>query len=79
MPTAVTTYKVKSKQGYKTVSVAGPNGSKRRSTSDVKYVAFWSEKAEKRAERAPSRDRQGEAGRGPGAYAAATPGAARST
>lgn len=68
------TYKVKSKQGYKAVSVAGPNGSKRKVDVDVKYVAFWSEKYERRARK----ERQAAIGKAkrlvadPGAYAAAT-------
>lgn len=68
------TYKVKSKQGYKTVSVAGPNGSKRKVDVDVKYVAFWSEKYEKRArkERQAAIDKAKRLVADPGAYAAAT-------
>lgn len=68
------TYKVKSKQGYKAVSVAGPNGSKRKVDVDVKYVAFWSEKYEKRArkERQAAIDKAKRLVADPGAYAAAT-------
>ena len=67
-------YKVKSKQGYKAVSVAGPNGSKRKVDVDVKYVAFWSEKYEKRArkERQAAIDKAKRLVADPGAYAAAT-------
>ena len=46
-----TTYKVKSRQGYKTVTVEDPDGRKRKVDVDVKYVAFWSEKYQKRARR----------------------------
>lgn len=68
------TYKVKSKQGYKTVSVEGPDGSKRKVDVDVKYVAFWSEKYEKRArkERQAAIDKAERLVADPGAYAAAT-------
>ena len=68
------TYKVKSKQGYKAVSVAGPNGSKRKVDVDVKYVAFWSEKYERRArkERQAAIDKAKRLVADPGAYAAAT-------
>lgn len=68
------TYKVKSKQGYKAVSVAGPNGSKRKVDVDVKYVAFWSEKHERRArkERQAAIDKAKRLVADPGAYAAAT-------
>lgn len=68
------TYKVKSKQGYKAVSVAGPNGSKRKADVDVKYVAFWSEKYERRArkERQAAIDKAKRLVADPGAYAAAT-------
>ena len=68
------TYKVKSKQGYKAVSVAGPDGSKRKVDVDVKYVAFWSEKYEKRArkERRAAIDKAKRLVADPGAYAAAT-------
>lgn len=68
------TYKVKSKQGYKAVSVAGPDGSKRKVDVDVKYVAFWSEKYERRArkERRAAIDKAKRLVADPGAYAAAT-------
>lgn len=68
------TYKVKSKQGYKAVSVVDPNGSKRKVDVDVKYVAFWSEKYEKRArkERQAAIDKAKRLVADPGAYAAAT-------
>ena len=68
------TYKVKSKQGYKAVSVAGPNGGKRKVDVDVKYVAFWSEKYERRArkERQAAIDKAKRLVADPGAYAAAT-------
>lgn len=68
------TYKVKSKQGYKAVSVAGPDGSKRKVDVDVKYVAFWSEKYERRArkERQAAIDKAKRLVADPGAYAAAT-------
>lgn len=68
------TYKVKSKQGYKAVSVAGPDGGKRKVDVDVKYVAFWSEKYERRArkERQAAIDKAKRLVADPGAYAAAT-------
>lgn len=67
------TYKVKSRQGYKTVSVADPNGSKRKVDVEVKYVAFWSEKYEKRArkERQAAIDKARRLIADPGAYTAA--------
>ena len=67
------TYKVKSRQGYKTVSVADPNGSKRKVDVEVKYVAFWSEKYERRArkERQASIDKARRLVGDPGAYTAA--------
>ena len=67
------TYKVKSRQGYKTVSVADPNGSKRKVDVEVKYVAFWSEKYEKRArkERQAAIDKAKRLIGDPGAYTAA--------
>lgn len=43
------TYKVKSKQGYKTLSVKDGEGTTHKVDIEVKYVAFWSEKYEKRA------------------------------
>lgn len=66
-------YKVKSRQGYKTVSVADPNGSKRKVDVEVKYVAFWSEKYEKRArkERQAAIDKARRLVADPGAYTAA--------
>lgn len=68
------TYKVKSRQGYKAVSVEGPDGSKRKVDVDVKYVAFWSEKYERRArkERQAAIDKAKRLVADPGAYAAAT-------
>ena len=62
-----TTYKVKSKQGYKTVTVEGDDGKKTKADVDVKYVAFWSgEVPEEGPQGAPGGDRQGEeAGRQP--------------
>lgn len=67
------TYKVKSGQGYKTVSVADLNGSKRKVDVEVKYVAFWSEKYEKRArkERQAAIDKAKRLIGDPGAYTAA--------
>lgn len=67
------TYKVKSRQGYKTVSVADPNGSQRKVDVEVKYVAFWSEKYERRArkERQASIDKARRLVADPGAYTAA--------
>ena len=67
------TYKVKSRQGYKTVSVADPNGSKRKVDVEVKYVAFWSEKYERRArkERQAAVDKARRLIADPGAYTAA--------
>ena len=67
------TYKVKSRQGYKTVSVEGPDGAKRKVDVEVKYVAFWSEKYEKRArkERQASIDKARRLVGDPGAYTAA--------
>lgn len=67
------TYKVKSRQGYKTVSVANPNGSKRKVDVEVKYVAFWSEKYERRArkERQAAIDKARRLVADPGAYTAA--------
>ena len=68
------TYKVKSKQGYKTVTVEDSNGSKRKVDIEVKYVAFWSEKYEKRArkERQAAIDKAHRPITEPGAYSAAT-------
>ena len=68
------TYKVKSKQGYKTVAVEDPDGKKRKVDVDVKYVAFWSEKYQKRArrERQAAVDKARRLVADPGAYTAAT-------
>lgn len=68
------TYKVKSRQGYKTVAVEDPDGKKRKVDVDVKYVAFWSEKYQKRArkERQAAIDKARRLVADPGAYAAAT-------
>ena len=68
------TYKVKSKQGYKTVAVEDPDGKKRKVDVDVKYVAFWSEKYQKRArrERLAAIDKARRLVADPGAYTAAT-------
>ena len=68
------TYKVKSKQGYKTVAVEDPDGKKRKVDVDVKYVAFWSEKYQKRArkERQAAVDKARRLVTDPGAYTAAT-------
>ena len=68
------TYKVKSKQGYKTVAVEDPDGKKRKVDVDVKYVAFWSEKYQKRArkERQAAIDKARRLVTDPGAYTAAT-------
>lgn len=67
------TYKVKSRQGCKTVSVEGPDGAKRKVDVEVKYVAFWSEKYERRArkERRASIDKARRLVANPGAYTAA--------
>ena len=67
------TYKVKSRQGRKTVSVEGPDGAKRKVDVEVKYVAFWSEKYERRArkERRASIDKARRLVANPGAYTAA--------
>ncbi len=69
-----TTYKVKSKQGYKTVTVEGDDGKKTKADVDVKYVAFWSEKYQKRArkERQAAIDKARKLVGNPGAYTAAT-------
>ena len=69
-----TTYKVKSRQGYKTVTVEDPDGRKRKVDVDVKYVAFWSEKYQKRArrERQAALDKARKLIANPGAYTAAT-------
>ena len=69
-----TTYKVKSRQGYKAVTVEDPDGRKRKVDVDVKYVAFWSEKYQKRArkERQAAVDRARRLVSNPGAYTAAT-------
>lgn len=68
------TYKVKSKQGYKTVTVEDPDGKKRKVDVDVKCVAFWSEKYQRRArkERQAAIDKAKGLVASPGAYAAAT-------
>ena len=68
------TYKVKSRQGYKTVTVEDPDGRKRKVDVDVKYVAFWSEKYQKRArkERQAAIDKARRLVANPGAYTAAT-------
>ena len=69
-----TTYKVKSKQGYKTATVEGDDGKKTKVDVDVKYVAFWSEKYQKRArrERQAAIDKARRLVANPGAYTAAT-------
>lgn len=69
-----TTYKVKSKQGYKTVTVEDPDGKRRKVEIEVKYVAFWSEKYRKRArrERQAAIDKARKLVTNPGAYTAAT-------
>lgn len=68
------TYKVKSRQGYKTASVEGPGGAKRRVDVEVKYVAFWSEKYERRArkERQAAIEKARRLVADPGAYTAST-------
>ena len=68
------TYKVKSKQGYKTVTVEGDDGRKKKVDVDVKYVAFWSEKYQRRArrERQAAIDKARKLVANPGAYTAAT-------
>ena len=68
-----TTYKVKSRQGYKAVTVEDPDGRKRKVDVDVKYVAFWSEKYQKRArrERQAALDKARKLIANPGAYTAA--------
>lgn len=67
------TYKVKSKQGYKTVTVEGDDGKKKKVRVDVKYVAFWSEKYQRRArkERQAAIDKARKLVSNPGAYTAA--------
>ena len=67
-------FKVKSMQGFKTVSVEGPDGAKRKVDVEVKYVAFWSEKYARRArkERQATVDKARGLVASPGAYAAAT-------
>ena len=68
------TYKVKSRQGHKTVTVAGDDGKKKKVDVDVKYVAFWSEKYQRRArkERQAAVDKARKLVADPGAYTAAT-------
>lgn len=68
------TYKVKSRQGYKTVTVEGDDGRKKKVDVDVKYVAFWSEKYQRRArrERQAAIDKARKLVANPGAYTAAT-------
>lgn len=68
------TYKVKSKQGHKTVTVVGDDGKKKKVDVDVKYVAFWSEKYQRRArkERQAAIDKARKLMSNPGAYTAAT-------
>lgn len=68
------TYKVKSKQGYKTATVEGDDGKKKKVRVDVKYVAFWSEKYQRRArkERQAAIDKARKLVSNPGAYTAAT-------
>lgn len=68
------TYKVKSKQGYKTVTVEGDDGRRKKVDVDVKYVAFWSEKYQRRArrERQAAIDKARKLVANPGAYTAAT-------
>ena len=68
------TYKVKSRQGCKTVAVEGPDGKKTKVDVDVKYVAFWSEKYQRRArkERQAAVDKAKRLVANPGAYTAAT-------
>lgn len=68
------TYKVKSKQGCKTVTVEGDDGKKKKVRVDVKYVAFWSEKYQRRArkERQAAIDKARKLVSNPGAYTAAT-------
>ena len=67
------TYKVKSRQGYKAVTVEGEGG-RRKVDVDVKYVAFWSEKYQKRArrERQAAVEKARRLAADPGAYTAAT-------
>ena len=69
-----TTYKVKSRQGYKTVTVVGDDGKRRKVDVEAKYVAFWSEKYQKRArkERQAAIDKARKLVSNPGAYTAAT-------
>lgn len=68
------TYKVKSRQGYKTVTVEGDDGKEKKVRVDVKYVAFWSEKYQRRArkERQAAIDKARKLVSNPGAYTAAT-------
>ncbi len=68
------TYKVKSRQGHKTVTVVGDDGKKRKVDVEAKYVAFWSEKYARRArkERQAAVDKARRLVANPGAYTAAT-------
>ncbi len=69
-----TAYKVKSRQGYKTVTVEGEDGKRRKVDVEAKYVAFWSEKYARRArkERQAAVDKARRLVANPGAYTAAT-------
>lgn len=73
-PDGHVTYKVKSRQGVKAVTVEGPDGRKRKVDVEVKYVAFWSEKYARRArkERQATVEKARRLVASPGAYAAAT-------
>lgn len=67
-------FKIKSRQGYKSVTVQGPDGKPKKVDIEVKYVAFWSEKYALRAryERQKSLEKAHELISNPGAYSAAT-------
>lgn len=68
------TYKVKSRQGHKAVTIKGGDGREKKEEVEVKYVAFWSEKYQKRArkERQATIDKARKLVSNPGAYSAAT-------
>nr|WP_314640021.1 IS1634 family transposase [uncultured Olsenella sp.] len=68
------TFRVKSRQDFKTVTVEGADGRRRRVDVEVKVVAFWSRKYAERArhERAETVARVRQLAASPGAYTAAT-------
>lgn len=67
-------FRIKSRQDVKTVTVEGPDGKAKRVDVEVKVVAFWSRKYEKRAraERARTVERAREMAGSPAAYGAHT-------